>query len=123
MSHLIPCAGCARHVSISETRCPFCETAREPTAPPAGSINVRGLSRSALLVAGALALGACEASNASRNDNSSQASGYGGPPQADPSSGSSNDDAGTNASAADAGEPTNVVAIYGAPTPGVESKR
>jgi hypothetical protein len=72
------------------------------------------MTRSAMLVAGALALGACDAS--------SQAAAYGGPPQADPSSGSTNDDAGTNASASDGGEPTNVVAIYGAPTPGIESK-
>lgn len=31
MSHLVPCAGCARHVRASERDCPFCGAALAPT--------------------------------------------------------------------------------------------
>jgi hypothetical protein len=57
---LLPCPSCGRHVRIDETACPFCnqtvafewDASREVGFPP-------GLSRSALLLLGAMGLAGC----------------------------------------------------------------
>ena len=57
---LLPCPSCGRHVRIDETVCPFCNQAvalewdesREVSFPP-------GLSRSAILLLGAIGLAGC----------------------------------------------------------------
>jgi hypothetical protein len=105
-----PCLSCGRHVRASETSCPFCASAfRAPNVVAAPAVGPRFVSRGALLVAGALAIGGCE----------STAAAYGGPPVSDPSSGASATatDAAATPATQDASEPTAVVAIYGAPSP------
>ncbi len=65
-SRLLGCPRCARHVRVSERRCPFCEmdlpetfgTEPAPRAPP------RGISRSALYRHGALAAATAVAGSA-----------------------------------------------------------
>jgi hypothetical protein len=54
---LTPCAQCHRHVAITETTCPFCGEAREPT-PPRPSTFGR-MSRAAVFAGAALATTAC----------------------------------------------------------------
>lgn len=57
MSELRPCEGCRRHVSISESACPFCGTAREVAEPVATRFS--RASRAAVFAGAALASTAC----------------------------------------------------------------
>lgn len=57
MSELRPCEGCRRHVSITESSCPFCGTARE-VEQPVGTRFGRA-SRAAVFAGAALASTAC----------------------------------------------------------------
>jgi hypothetical protein len=78
---LLLCAHCDRHVRESEPRCPFCNAPREASATdepsPEASVS---LSRAAILLASAMALGACEKDNPlTREPQIAQP--YGAPPQ------------------------------------------
>jgi hypothetical protein len=99
-THLAPCPSCARHVRVSEARCPFCDGGLNDTfhALPAPQPPMRRLKRAALYAVGAsgLVLGACSSSSS----NTMTQALYGGPP------------ADAAADAADGGQ---VVALYGAP--------
>ena len=97
------CAGCTRHIRNAERRCPFCGSEREATAEPAALDGTLRLSRAALMVGTALALGAC----------TSTAAAYGGPPN----SGSESVQRPVYDAAADDDATANAVAIYGAPAP------
>jgi len=57
MSELRPCEGCRRHVSISETSCPFCGATRE--VEQAVSSRFGRASRAAVFAGAALASTAC----------------------------------------------------------------
>ena len=63
-SHLLPCPSCARHVRSTESACPFCATARIPSAAPAPRSPAKRLSRAALFALGAsaAAVAACSGS-------------------------------------------------------------
>lgn len=76
-------------------------------------VDTRGMTRAALFLLGAVALGACQTQAQQSSNESNATSGYGGPGMQDPSSGST----ATDTAPADASEPTTVVAIYGAPSP------
>lgn len=54
---LTPCARCHRHVSITESTCPFCSEPREPTLPR--STTFGRMSRAAVFAGAALATTAC----------------------------------------------------------------
>jgi hypothetical protein len=84
---LLACPGCARHVRLNESRCPFCRVAlpddfgggQVPVPPPAGLSRAGLLSYGALrivvgtgvLVSAAMMSAGCDAGNSSD---------YGGPP-------------------------------------------
>lgn len=67
MSHLVPCAGCQRHVRVSDENCPFCGRALTPeqrnSAPP--PLPGRRLGRAALFTFGATMLSAAACSSGS----------------------------------------------------------
>lgn len=68
MSCLHLCPSCGRHVRKEETSCPFCATAlpddfAECTGPRVSAL-ARPLTRAALVLAGATAIGACGKSKA-----------------------------------------------------------
>lgn len=103
------CQGCARHVRADEDRCPFCAGALE--AQPRTLVHEAPSNRArAALIAGALALGACNNGNTYE---ASTAGAYGGPP----SSGSTQQPESADAAAAEEASVPTVVAIYGAPPP------
>ena len=67
-AHLVACSACARHVRVTEARCPFCDVARDESlrarlAPRGPSAR---LSRAALVAYGlnAIGVGACGARTA-----------------------------------------------------------
>ncbi len=76
---LILCDECARHVREVEAACPFCGAARsasdEDTPSPEGPTR---LSRAAILLAGAMAMGACDRNPLAREPAIVQP--YGAPP-------------------------------------------
>jgi hypothetical protein len=51
---LIACASCARHVRVSDGRCPFCQ-AELPKAAPVRGTPIGTFGRAALVIAGAAA--------------------------------------------------------------------
>lgn len=57
MSDLRPCAGCRRHVSVTETACPFCGAPCE--AEPVPTLRFGRISRAAMFAGAALASSAC----------------------------------------------------------------
>jgi hypothetical protein len=61
---LVPCPSCARHVRATESACPFCATARVPSAAPVTRTPGQRLSRAALFALGAsaAAVAACSGS-------------------------------------------------------------
>jgi len=109
MKHLVPCPECNRHVRVSETACPFCETALDLAGTPEPVLPRERLSRAATLafgatLASATALAACSGTDAPV------------PIYGAPAGGSAN-----VAGAANAGANQGIagqVAIYGAPAPG-----
>ena len=66
MNIVVPCAACAQFVRQTETACPFCGEAREPTheAPPRTSLR----SRLAVVAGAALLMGACGGGEATSSD-------------------------------------------------------
>jgi hypothetical protein len=78
---LLLCDHCGRHVRETEPRCPFCHATREASAidepSPEASVS---LSRAAILLAGAMALGACGKDNPLTQE-PQIAQPYGAPPQ------------------------------------------
>jgi hypothetical protein len=76
---LILCDECARHVREVEAACPFCGAARsaseEDTPSPEGPTR---MSRAAILLAGAMAMGACDRNPFAREPTIVQP--YGAPP-------------------------------------------
>lgn len=88
---LVPCSACSRHVKTNEHVCPFC---RAPRAAGAGadtpaiglSPTAQGLSRAALLIAGAAVIAACGKESSALRPDGPSAAVYGGPPvMVDPS--------------------------------------
>jgi hypothetical protein len=61
--HLVPCPSCDRHVRATERACPFCSAALPEAAlaaaPAVAPVAGRGLTRAAILFAGAAAITGC----------------------------------------------------------------
>ncbi|HYQ00226.1 MAG TPA: hypothetical protein VER96_16230 [Polyangiaceae bacterium] len=115
MKHLVPCPECNRHVRVSETACPFCETALDLAATPEPVLPRERLSRAATLAFGATfasatALAACSGTTDAPVPFYG-APGVGGGENAAGASGS----AGANTSA---GGSDSAVPVYGAPAAG-----
>ena len=80
---LILCDGCGRHVRETENRCPFCGERRAASAVDIPLVEVSSpLSRAALVLAGAMALGGCERGGVGRDQSIVQP--YGAPPNPTP---------------------------------------
>ena len=116
---LVPCSACSRHVKTNEHVCPFCGAPRAAgTGADTHAIGLsptaQGLSRAALLIAGAAVIAACGKESSALRPDGPSAAVYGGPPvMVDPSptaapsvSASPQADAGASAGAkTDAGAP------------------
>jgi hypothetical protein len=108
MSELRPCNACRRHLSISETSCPFCGTAREVEQPV--SMRFGRASRAAVFAGAALASTACggkkpAAQTVDNHANEAQAdAGVATPP-----------DRGNGSDPNDPNNPNNIPMPYGAP--------
>ena len=63
--HLRPCPDCARHVRVSDARCPFCQAALPSSFRTAGrpSLPAQRLGRAALFAFGVLGVPACDGDN------------------------------------------------------------
>jgi len=86
-ARLLACPSCARHIRLTEERCPFCGTAclesSDATMPPPRGLSREELynhARTAARVAGVVGGGVAIAIALSACDHSSQGVIYGGPP-------------------------------------------
>ena len=120
MSHLVPCAGCARHVRATEPTCPFCGAASAAIAPTP-RLPTQRLTRAARFAFGAavvttLNVAGCGNSHTPDDDAGHDAgltSEPGLPTDAGDEPDAGADDAGTDVDAGmDAG---NIAPPYGAP--------
>jgi hypothetical protein len=77
MNSLVPCSACARHVRRQDARCPFCGTARTPSAGPFREVMMpRDATRATLFALGlSLAGQACGGRTDGDNDPSAPGSG------------------------------------------------
>ena len=100
------CPSCARHVRTNESSCPFCATALEASsdAPKNVAPLARGLTRAAILFAGATTIAGC----GGETSGSSGASSSGAS-----SSGSSGATSSSGASSSSSSGATSTVAVYG----------
>jgi hypothetical protein len=122
MSQLVPCPSCSRHVRLSTSRCPFCESALDVAAlgdqyaPRRIGIQV-GAKRAVLFAMGATMAAACS------EDNAQAIYGAPVPPTIEEPASSSTGDTQSRLDSRDEELPnqTNDVAIYGAPVPPASS--